>query len=254
MRAPLKQPETLFIGQHCIWLEECASTNTYLAQMPQEGIWEGTCVLAHNQTAGRGQRNNRWEAAPHQNLTFSIFLKPKFLEAKHGHFLTLAVALGLADALTVYNIADSRIKWPNDLMLGSKKLAGLLIESHLQQNMMQSAIVGIGLNVNQMDFMHHEAISLAQYTGRHYDLSALFARLAEHLEKRYLQLKKQEFQQLTDDYHGLLFGLNETRLFRDVQQNTNFEAKVLGINSEGALMLQTQETVRLFFSKEVVWL
>lgn len=255
MKYALQKPQTLFIGQHCIGLETCESTSSYLAQLPASEVWEGSCAMTHEQTKGRGQLNNSWESEPYQNLTFSCLLKPKFLLAREGHFLTMTVALGITDALKAMGIHTAQIKWPNDLMLQGRKLAGLLIESRLHGENIDSAIVGIGLNINQQSFLTPNAISLLQYTGLHYEVSAVFVSVVEHLEKRYFQLKNRSFEQLSQDYHAQMFGLNQCRNFRDLQTEEAFEAYVEGVHKEGGLLLRDMNGLsRRYFSKEVLWL
>ncbi|NJL14263.1 MAG: biotin--[acetyl-CoA-carboxylase] ligase [Microscillaceae bacterium] len=114
---------TLIIGQKFIDLPNCHSTNDVAQQIIREGSpVEGTVIYTEHQTAGRGQRGNRWEAAPGQNLTFSVIVSPYFLAADQQFFLSMAVALATRKALLAYcEPEELKIKWPNDLFVGQKK-------------------------------------------------------------------------------------------------------------------------------------
>ena len=128
------------------------STNT---EVKKPGYRHGDAVIAKEQTAGRGQRGNRWSSNPGENLTFSLVWEPTFLEAKRQFLLSEAVALALTDTLGEYNI-KAKIKWTNDIYVGRKKICGILIEHDLgTDGHLARTIVGIGLNINQKEFFEN---------------------------------------------------------------------------------------------------
>lgn len=149
------------------WLDSCASTNAVLAAMADAG--HGTVVAAREQTAGRGQRGNSWEAEPGRNLTFSILLRPEATPAARQFELSMAVALAVADAVDAMLPGGLRaaVKWPNDIYVGDRKICGILIENRLSGNRIESAIAGIGINVNQQIFRSDapNPVSVVQLNG-----------------------------------------------------------------------------------------
>ncbi len=154
-----------------LWLDSCGSTNTELAAMPDAP--HGFVVATREQTAGRGQRGNTWEAQPGANLTFSLLLRPGGIPAARQFEMSMLVSLGIADALDGLlseSGCDERIaiKWPNDIYIGDRKLCGILIENSLAGSAIDRAIAGIGINVNQRRFLSDapNPVSLVEFTGR----------------------------------------------------------------------------------------
>jgi len=184
-------PKTLFIGQIIQYLPSCQSTNDEAsALIAQSNPNEGFLIVTDNQMAGRGQRGNQWEAKSGQNLTFSLILKPSFLNATEQFWLNMAISLGIYDTLLPLVGDRLRIKWPNDIYVDTQKLGGILIENTLHGYSIAWSVVGIGLNINQTEFTYPTATSLQQQAPLPdaYDLPGLLSRLCETLEKRYLQL------------------------------------------------------------------
>lgn len=161
-----------------IRIKETDSTNTLIKTMP--AVMHGTVVVAENQTAGRGQRGNSWEAEPGMNLTFSLLLEPEHIPARRQFAISRAVALAITDCLSHWlrNSADDiAIKWPNDIYVGDRKICGILIENSLQGDRICRSIVGVGLNVNQTVFRSDapNPVSMAQIAGFGFDLDTLLA-------------------------------------------------------------------------------
>ena len=152
----------LFIGKKLIHLNEVDSTNTYLKTLCENEILpEGTVVIAESQYAGRGQRSNTWESEPGKNIIMSLIFYPGFLSANRQFLLSQAVALALQEFISnLLPEEKTSIKWPNDIYVGDKKIAGILIESSWMGNQVKNSIVGIGININQDGFYHPNAISL----------------------------------------------------------------------------------------------
>jgi BirA family biotin operon repressor/biotin-[acetyl-CoA-carboxylase] ligase len=249
------QPSTLFVGKKTIFLPTCHSTNDELAKMIQESgaeIPEGTVVVTAHQTAGRGQRGNRWEAAPGENLTCSVLLKPHFLRAAEQFRLSIAVALGVYGFLREHLDGALTVKWPNDLYCNDQKLGGLLIENTLQGHTLSESVVGIGLNINQLIFDVPTATSLRSVTGQpfRYDLDALLARLLECLEAEYLRLRRGGSDAQKARYLAALYRFQQWHPFRDAEGRL-FNGQLLGVDEAGRLALQTDGGVRYFGVKEV---
>jgi BirA family biotin operon repressor/biotin-[acetyl-CoA-carboxylase] ligase len=245
---------TLFIGQNRVFLPETNSTNSYAIELLKNvNAIEGTVVFTHNQTQGKGQRGNLWITEPERNATFSIILKPNFLNSKNTFALSKITALALYDVLTeIFNDSqfDIKIKWPNDILVNRKKIGGILIENSLSDSV-QWSVIGIGLNVNQEDFGGlRQATSINMLSGKTCNIESVLEAAFVHLEKWYLRLKKGEFTSINEAYHQYLFGKDELNTYES--NGNRFKAKVKGVNENGLLQLETeQEGIRTFDLKDV---
>lgn len=173
-------------------LAETDSTNAYLQRKQAETDIRNWVVSADWQTAGKGMGRNGWESETGKNLTFSMALDMGFLPAGRQFLLSEAVPLGIVEVLDQLLPAEKlSIKWPNDIIFDGQKLAGILINSTIKANMMDTSIIGIGLNVNQMRFHDWPTrpVSLKMITGKDYELQPLLEQIAEHLLIKVKQLK-----------------------------------------------------------------
>lgn len=174
-------------------LQETASTSSYVKEQLPEAE-HGTIVSAHTQTSGRGQRGNSWEAEPGKNLTFSIVLRPEWVDARKQYAVSEAVATAVAETLREYTGEPEMVavKWPNDIYYGDGKISGILIENTLTGSRIERSIAGIGINVNQMEFRSDapNPVSLRQLTGREYDTDELLERTAERIMANVEALKE----------------------------------------------------------------
>jgi len=242
---------TLFIGKNLVFVPECHSTNTLALQLCQQpSTPEGTLVITNNQTAGRGQRGNSWEAAPGSNLTFSLILKPGFLLVKDQFFLNIITALAVHDYLVIKKITNSHIKWPNDIIAAGRKVCGILIENQLQGNRFSNSIAGMGINVNQEQFGVSTATSLHQITGSRYVLEDELQVLLPCIEARYMQLRQNQLEKLRQDYLKVLYWKDEQHLFE--AQEKNFIGTITGLDESGKLQVQRDDgAIQVFDLKEI---
>ena len=132
--------------------EEMASTNTCAAEMPSNQLTDRMVILTWRQTQGRGQVGNSWESAPDSNISMTVVLKPERLEASRQFAVSMVIALGCFDFVSRYTDNVS-VKWPNDIYVGNKKIAGILIEHKITGMYIGNSICGVGLNVNQEHFL-----------------------------------------------------------------------------------------------------
>ena len=245
---------TLFIGQNKVFLPETESTNSYaIGLLKNVNCIEGTVVYTHYQTRGKGQRGNSWIAEPQQNTTLSLILKPAFLNPKKSFYLSKITALALHDLLTellAFGQFDIKIKWPNDMLVNSRKIAGVLIENSLQSDAVQWSVAGIGLNVNQNNFGELTgATSLNLLSDKTFDLEAINELLFSHFEKWYLRLKKGEFAQIGDAYQKRLFRLNETSEFE--QYGKFFMGVIREVTESGLLVVETKKGTNSYEIKDI---
>ncbi len=171
--------------------DEIDSTNAYLQRKHSEADIRNWVVSANEQTAGKGMGSNSWESEAGKNLTFSLAVDMNFLPAEKQFLLSKAVPLGIIDVLDdILPNEKLSIKWPNDIIYENRKLAGILINSTIKANMMDVSIIGIGLNVNQMQFKDWPThpISLKQITSETYNLQPLLEQIVEHILIKVKQL------------------------------------------------------------------
>lgn len=249
--------ETLFIGKNLLFLPEVESTNTYAMNMLRNvNAIDGTVVYTDNQTHGKGQRGASWNSAIASNITASVILKPAFLSVGDSFFLSKISALSIYDLLTDVldnSHYDIKIKWPNDILVNSKKIAGILIENNYNANSLQNTVIGIGLNVNQADFGQLEGIatSLKQLAGKEHNRKELLEKLCSCLEKWYLALKSGKTAFITEIYLSRIKGMNAHLTFK-IPDNRMFRAKMIDVNHEGKLCLEMDDlSIRRFDIKEL---
>lgn len=242
---------TLFMGQSLVYVPECHSTNAEAARLLQANpaMAEGCVVITDNQTAGRGQRGNAWESEPGRNLTFSLMLKPLFLQAKDQFRLNIAISLALHDYLRE-QVPHAKIKWPNDMMLGNQKTCGILIENQVGGQTIQHSIVGIGLNVNQENFSVPTATSMALKKGHDFVLNDVLAEVLQCIEARYLQLRSSI--ELKEEYLLALYGAGELRKFQSGDEV--FDGTITGVDGAGRLEVEVKGTKRYFDLKQIRYL
>lgn len=251
---------SLFIGNNLIWLESVDSTNLFAAKLAAEGCAEGTAVIAEEQTAGRGQMGTHWHATKGKNLTTSIVLRPTFLEAKCQWKLSQAVSLAIWDFLAgCLPDADThlRIKWPNDLYWNHQKLGGILIENGLKGYHIGHSIVGIGLNINQLNYPAEictKSTSLALVVGKVFELDALPSALFDCLERRYLSLRAAQHEALERDYLRVMYQRGEVFKYQHTATSEIFEGQISHTTPEGRIVISTASGSKEFGFKEVTYL
>ena len=177
------------IGREIIVLEQTGSTNDAILQIANANSKGGLVLFAEYQTAGRGQRGNRWESAPGKGLWFSILLRPK-IDLASSPQLTAWAAEAVSGAIQNEFSLTPMIKPPNDVQIDGRKIAGVLVEMRAQEKAAHLAIVGIGVNVNQSreDFpkeLQNRAISLAMVVGKQIDRQSFAIALLRTLDRTY---------------------------------------------------------------------
>lgn len=245
--------ETLFIGRNRIRLKAVASTNNYASELiRQHGISEGTLITAESQTAGRGQRLRPWHSQPGANILCTYVLQPRFLTINQQFLLNKAVALAVLDVVeTLCPGSFLRIKWPNDILLEGRKLAGILLENTLQAGQIVRSLAGIGLNVNQTAFPPDLpfAHSLARELGTTLPLDSVQDRLSVQLEKYYLRLRRAEFSAIESAYDQHLFGIHQWVNFPETGP-----LQILGCDTLGQLRTRnTQQLEQRWQHGQLTW-
>ncbi|HEY1633745.1 MAG TPA: biotin--[acetyl-CoA-carboxylase] ligase [Acidimicrobiales bacterium] len=174
------------------WLPSTDSTNRHLLEEARADAPEGTVVVADHQDSGRGRLGRAWVAPPGSSLLVSVLLRPE-LPLERLHLLTSIVALAAADACQAEAGVEVGLKWPNDLVVGLRKLGGILAETHLEGSRARAVVVGMGLNVNWGPLMQdtelaREAVALDHLVGHEVDRTRLLVAFLTRLEDRYRSL------------------------------------------------------------------
>ena len=218
-------------------LSEVDSTNNYASNLLQRNLAEnGTAIVADFQTAGKGQRGNNWFAQRGLNLTCTFIYFPDNLSLKEQFLLNCWVALSVSDVLTSFNIPNS-IKWPNDIYVGHKKIAGILIETASMSDSITSVILGVGINVNQGVHEEERAVSMIHIKNESTDTNELFFALCSALQLRETQLSHS--QELFEEFEKRLLFINKR--FQFEREHRVLEGILLGITPAGLLRIQVEE-------------
>lgn len=243
------------IGHTIISVRSTESTNNYAtSQVRENETEEGTVFLAYEQTSGRGHLANKWESEPGKNLTFSIFMRPGFLPLDKTYVLSKVVCLGLESCLS--RLVDGvRIKWPNDIYVGDRKICGILIENGIMNGQICQSVIGIGLNVNQKQFFSDapNPVSLAILTGEEFQLDEILDELLKQIDFYYQLLVDGQYQQLDELFLSKLYRFGEWHSFQDEEHR--YVGKIVGINEIGQLRIQEQDgPIHEYHFKEVGYL
>jgi len=212
-------PERI-IGHNIIMLDRVSSTNDFLKDYVSnfKPLNEGTAILAVDQFQGRGQRDNKWVSEPGKNITCSFHLTPTFLKATQQFPLNIGISLGLAKYLQSKVEKTVKIKWPNDIYVENKKIAGILIENTIQAGNLKHSIIGIGVNINQKTFnpedsIHRSSLLLESDQTEDYDIKNITQEIFNYIETEYKFIKSQEIEQQLIAYNERLFRKDEKSSF-----------------------------------------
>ena len=239
-----------------IKLDAIDSTNDFLKSLSGSQIVENfTVVTAEDQTKGKGQMGAKWVSETGKNLIMSILIKDLLLDIYQIYNLNVAVSLGVISALEKFDIPNLSIKWPNDIMSASKKIGGILIENSIKTNGEIISIVGLGLNVNQINFEDlPKASSLAVITKTNFDKEAILFEIVENIKRNVSQLMNQQSDGLWMDYNSRLFKKGVPMPFED-QKGQQFMGIIQDVNRFGRLqILLEDDSIATFDIKEIVML
>lgn len=225
-------------------LEEVDSTNSYVALHSSE-LADRTMVIADSQTAGRGQRGNSWESEPGRNLTFTLLYRPAGVAPHEQFAISEATALAMVDFLADSGI-DAKIKWPNDIYVGDSKIAGILIEHSLTGSRITDSRIGVGLNVNQREFLSDapNPVSMVMLSGKENEINHVAAGAGMRLEQRLGQTTTPEGRRaLHEEFLTRLWrGDGKSYRFRRRADGREFCGIITGVSPEGPLTLRDEAT------------
>lgn len=243
----------LFIGKKLIELKSVGSTNNYLSKyINKTNVLNGSVILAHNQTKGRGQRGNDWESEDGKNLTFSIYLKTNFISVQNNFLLSMAVCNALHE-LVSQQCENTQIKWPNDIFVSGKKIAGILIENTLKGASLNYSIIGIGLNINQGKFMRNSnATSIFLESSNEVDKFTLLNQFYKLLEVQIRRLELNKLKEIKEYYFSNLIGYQIELDYLIVRENKPVKGEIIEVKNNGFLVIKIDRNeIREFEMKEI---
>ncbi len=229
------------------------STNSYLKGLMQtEALEDFTVVVANHQNSGRGQMGSKWTSEPGKNLIMSVLKIFNDLPAEQQFSLNVCVSLAVFDTLKSLEIPKLSIKWPNDILSGNRKIGGILIENSLLGTQIRSAIIGLGLNVNQTDFVDlPNASSLKLIMDREFDLDQIQIAILRNLQQRFLAYQKDDTAVLWSQYEASLFGKDNSHSFM-IEGGQVVLGRIEGISAGGKLNIVLENgALRSFGLKEI---
>jgi BirA family biotin operon repressor/biotin-[acetyl-CoA-carboxylase] ligase len=235
--------------KNIIHLNQVESTNCFAKEIlnsPMAKNW--TVIFTNNQTKGKGQRGNTWKSNPNENLAFSIIIETN-INVEKQFYISKIISLALMDYLSDY-VDNVRVKWPNDIYVNDKKIAGILIENIIQGSNVIKSIVGIGININQTTFDSNlpNPISLKQITNKTFILENVLIEILNNIYKYHESLNNYKF--VDTIYNKSLFGLNKILSFKE-KDDSIFSAKILGTDESGKIKLETDEKIKFYNLNEI---
>lgn len=239
------------LGRKIIQIECVDSTNNYVAILLSEGkIKHGTVILADEQTDGRGQRGASWDSKAGENLIFSMFIDTAILSVKDQFFLTQIISLAVVNMLSKFGI-EADIKWPNDIYIKGRKIGGILIENHIKGGFLNGSIIGVGLNINQIEFDNLNATSLKLEIGEFTPIQSVVFSLINEINVGWDLIQTNQFEKINDLYLSKLWLLNMEADFFD--QTGEFRGCIIGVTSNGLLQVQKENALVKYDLKEITF-
>lgn len=238
-------------------LELVESTNSYLSKkLANHKIDEFFAVMTNFQTGGKGMGSNVWESDKGKNLLCSIVLKPKYLKAEHQFYISKLAAISVCELVEILSGSKNvKIKWPNDIYIGKKKAAGILIENSFIGNQIQYSILGIGVNINQKIFSDKlpNPTSIVLHSKKELPILEVLNTLLKIVKENYVLITNNELDKLDVIYNEKLLNIDKWSNY--IVNNEVIRAKVVGTNEYGLLrLLKRNRAIDLYDIKEVKWI
>ena len=246
------------IGERLHWLASTGSTNDVAAQLAELGAGEGTTVVAETQTAGRGRHGRTWFSPPGAGLYVSVVLRPagELANENPAALLTLASGVAVAEALRAVTGLPAEIKWPNDVLVGRRKLAGILAEASALGGVLQHVVLGIGVNLqtaNGPPELASRMTSLEAETGRPPDAALVLAEILAAVAERYAVLRGGRFVAILTAWRALAPALPAAPVEWDSPRGV-VRGRAEGIDERGALLVKVGDRVERVLAGEVRWM
>jgi BirA family biotin operon repressor/biotin-[acetyl-CoA-carboxylase] ligase len=244
---------TQWAGHPVIYYASTDSTNLQAKLAAENGAGEGTLLVADMQTSGRGRRGRTWISPPGTNVYYTLLLKPEY-PADRASAVTLVMALAAAEGIRRTCGLEAGIKWPNDIVVGGKKVCGILTEMSVEQDYIHYVVIGVGINVGEQEFAPEVAQTagfLQQENGQRISRAELVANIMQAFEKDYeIFVQTLDMSGLMDAYNAL--SVNRGREVRVLDPKGEFSGISAGINESGELLVERGDgTVAKVYAGEV---
>ena len=244
---------TDWVAKEVLYFDTIDSTNTKAQELAEKGYPSGTLVVADKQESGKGRRGRSWVSPSGTGIFMTLMIKPD-INPNNASMLTLVAALAVAKAITSVTGEEALIKWPNDIVVNSKKVCGILTEMNAQFDYINHIVVGIGINVYNESFpeeISQMASSLMiEAGGKRFHRAQIIAETMSYFEQYYdTFLKTQDLSALVREYDELL--VNRNKSVRVLDPKEPFDGKAMGITPKGELIVDTWESRKLVSSGEV---
>ena len=232
--------KTSFIGKDISFYKEIDSTNETAKEFASKGAKEGFAVVADSQTKGKGRLGRRWDSPAGVNIYTSIILCPD-MPPVCAPQLTLTAAVAVAETITEYLGRPPEVKWPNDILINSKKIAGILTEMNSEMDRINFVVIGIGVNMNMSkkmlpDELRLIATSLKEEAGEEISRIDFIQTLYLNMEKWYKKYLKDGFEPVRNAWKG--YFRMEGKMVKVKEMDRVIEGAALGIDEDGALILR----------------
>ncbi|WP_397363492.1 biotin--[acetyl-CoA-carboxylase] ligase [Olleya sp. R77988] len=234
-----------------IKLDATDSTNRFLRDLSLDSpIKDFTVIVTNHQTNGRGQMGTNWQSQTSKNLMFSVYKRFDVLPFEEQFKISMAVSIAIIKALKSINIPKLSVKWPNDILSANSKICGVLIENVIQHNQIGSSVIGIGLNVNQVQFSDlPQASSLKKITGVNYDLDEVMHTILKELKIAFEILENQT-KDVKSIYESYLFRKEKPSTFKN--DEGLFSGIIKGVSNEGLLEILVEDQILKTFDLKSV--
>lgn len=243
--------ETRVIGAKLFVFESIDSTNTCAKTLAEAGVESGTVVLADHQTAGRGRNGRSWLSEPGANLLFSVVLRPQ-LTREQAFILTFYSSVAIARAVESVTGEQIECKWPNDLLLHGKKFCGILLENSFRQQAITHSIIGIGLNVNQIEFhgdLGSRATSLRKELSQWFDRRKLLQSILTSMEALFIEIDSGAFEEILQDWKSRCFMFGKP--ITVARPHDQVSGTAVGLSEDGGLIIETNQGKSVVYAGDV---
>lgn len=234
-----------------IKLQTVSSTNNYASALLSSGvIKEETLVYTESQTKGKGLGLNTWHSEDCKNLIFSLLVFPG-IKVENNFVFNMMVSLAICDYLVLKGV-DAKIKWPNDIYVKNKKIAGILIENSIYGDTIISSVIGIGLNLNQTEFPKElpNPVSAKNITGENYHIDEEINAISQIISDKLVLLKHESLVKIRELYFEKLYKFNEISKFK--VNGEIFSAKIINVEKDGRLIIKDlNDNVTEYYFKEI---
>lgn len=232
---------TSIIGKKIYYFDELNSTMDKAMELGLKGCPEGTIVLTESQSKGRGRLGRSWSSPKYKGLYFSFILKPDILPSDTPVF-TLLTAVSICEAIEEETHINTQIKWPNDVMLGNKKLGGILTELNAEMDEVRFIIIGVGINVNNdKKGLLSSAVSLKEHAGHDINRICLLQHILRGIERNYLLFKKTGPRKIIERWKD--FNITLHRRVKIDSHSRITEGEAVDIDKDGGLLVRKDSGV-----------